>query len=239
MDLYGEKRLPELVRRLCEIEGFRWIRLHYLYPDEITEELVEVIATEPKVLHYLDLPIQHCNDQILRRMNRRGTKAELEELFTGLRKRIPDLVVRTSLITGLPGEGEAEFEELCQFLRRHKLERVGAFAFCPEEGTPAAAMDCPDSEIAQRRAETLMELQSRIMDDFCERQIGRVLETVCEGYDPETELYFGRTYAESPDIDGRVLFDAPQGAVVGRFYKVQMEQAVDGELIGRVVEEEA
>lgn len=109
---------------------------------------MEVIATEPKVLHYLDLPIQHCNDQILRRMNRRGTKAELEELFTGLRKRIPDLVVRTSLITGLPGEGEAEFEELCQFLRRHKLERVGAFAFCPEEGTPAAAMDYPDSEIA-------------------------------------------------------------------------------------------
>ena len=238
VDLYGEKRLPELVRRLCEIEGFRWIRLHYLYPDEITEELVEVIATEPKVLHYLDLPIQHCNDGILKRMNRRGTKAELEALFEGLRARIPDLVVRTSLITGLPGEGEAEFEELCQFLRRHKLERVGAFAFCPEEGTPAAAMEYPDGETAQRRAEVLMELQSRVMDEFCERQIGRVLETVCEGYDPELELYFGRTYAESPDIDGRVLFDAPQGAQLGGFYRVKMDRAADGELIGHVVEEE-
>jgi ribosomal protein S12 methylthiotransferase len=238
VDLYGKKRLPELVRALCKIDGFRWIRLHYLYPDEITDELVEVIATEPKVLHYLDLPIQHCNDAILKRMNRRGTKADLEALFTNLRARIPDLVVRTSLITGLPGEGEAEFEELCDFLRRHRLERVGAFAFCPEEGTPAAAMEYPDSETAQRRAEVLMELQSRVMDDFCARQIGRVLETVCEGYDPETELYFGRTYAESPDIDGRVLFDAPNGAVIGRFYQVAMDEAVDGELVGHVVEEE-
>ena len=160
MDLYGKPMLHELLRRFCRIEGLHWIRVHYTYPDELTDELIDVIAEEPKIVKYLDIPIQHVNDGILRRMNRRGNKQYLETLFPKLRARIPGLVIRTSLIAGLPGEGEAEFEELCDFLRRRKLERVGAFAFSPEEGTPAARMDYPDEETARRRADFIAELQS-------------------------------------------------------------------------------
>ncbi len=237
-DLYGEKRLPELLRALCRIDGLHWVRVHYLYPDEITDELITVLAEEKKIVPYLDIPIQHCNDTILKRMNRRGNKQELEALFTKLRQRIPNLVLRTSIITGLPGEGEAEFEELCQFLKKYHLERVGAFAFCPEEGTPAAAMEYPDGEIAQQRAEILSELQSRIMDEYNASCIGQTMSVLCEGYDPETERYYGRTYADSPDIDGRVLFTVPQGARPGTFYRVRIEDAIDGELTGSAQEVE-
>ena len=158
---YGERKLPELLRELCKIEKLHWIRVHYLYPDEMTDELIDVIASEPKIVKYMDIPIQHVNDRILKRMNRRGTRAELDELFARLRERIPGVVIRTSLITGLPGEGEAEFDELCDWLRVHKLERVGAFAFSPEEGTAAAKMEHPDEETAAHRAEIVSELQSR------------------------------------------------------------------------------
>ena len=175
VDLYHKRMLPELLRRLCRVEGLHWVRVHYCYPDEITDELIEVFATEPKLVKYLDVPIQHVNNGILRAMHRRGNKEYLEDLFPRLRARIPGLVLRTSLITGLPGEGEAEFEELCDFLRRHRLERVGAFAFSPEEGTPAAEMDYPDNEIAVRRAERIGELQSRILDDWNELQFDRIL----------------------------------------------------------------
>ncbi len=233
LDLEGHThRLPELLRGLCAIEGLHWIRLHYLYPDQITEEMIDVIASEPKIVKYLDIPIQHVNDKILKKMNRRGDKAFLTALFQKLRTRIPGLVLRTSLIAGLPGEGEAEFEELCQWLREMKLERVGAFAFSPEEGTPAAMMEYPPNEVAQSRAEYLAELQSRIMDQYCESLMGQTLEVLCEGYDDEDEAYFGRTYADSPDIDGKIWFPSEETVHPGDFVRVTVTDVYDGELIG-------
>ena len=237
-DLPGHKRLlPELLRRLCEIEGFHWIRIHYVYPDEIDDELIDVIASEPKIVKYLDIPIQHCNSEILKRMNRRGDGAFLRSLFAKLRSRIPNLVLRTSIITGLPGEGEAEFEELCHFLKELRLERVGAFPFSPEEGTPAAEMEHPDASVAQERAEMVETVQSRIMDDYSQSMIGKALEVLVDGYDEEFEQYFGRTYADSPDIDGRVWIAAEADLSEGEFVMVQIDGLVEGDLSGFVVEE--
>ena len=231
IDLYGEKKLAALLRELCKLD-FRWIRLHYLYPDEITEELIDTIAEEPKIVKYLDIPIQHCNDKVLRAMNRRGDKAELLALFRELRARIPGLVLRTSLITGLPGEGEKEFEALCDFLREYKLERVGAFAFSPEEGTRAARMEYPDAEVARQRADVVEEIQSRIMDEWNESMMGKKLQVLCEGYDADEECWYGRTFADSPDIDGRILFDSEEELTPGDFVTVEVTDACDGELIG-------
>lgn len=236
IDLYGERKLPELLRELCKIEKLHWIRVHYLYPDEMTDELIDVIASEPKIVKYMDIPIQHVNDTILKKMNRRGNREELDALFAKLRERIPGVVIRTSLITGLPGEGEAEFEELCDWLRVHKLERVGAFAFSPEEGTAAARMEHPEEETAVRRAEIVNELQSRIMDACNEARIGTELEVLCEGYDPETDRYFGRTYGDSPEIDGRVVFTGEETIHPGSFVMVQITGVCDGDLVGEVQE---
>ena len=238
VDLYGGRRLAELLRRLCRIEGFRWIRVHYLYPDEMSDELIDTIAAEEKIVKYLDIPIQHVNDGILRRMNRRGTKAYLEDLFSKLRSRIPGLVLRTSLIAGLPGEDEAAFDELCDFLRQHRLERVGAFAFSPEEGTPAARMEYPPAEVAQRRAESLAELESRIIDTFNQSRMGCRETVLCEGYDEEAGLYFGRSYAESPDIDGRILFASGRPVAPGEFVTVELTSVTDGEPVGSALLEE-
>lgn len=236
-DLQEKKRLlPELLRQLCRIDGLHWIRVHYVYPDEIDEELMDVMASEPKIVKYLDIPIQHCNDSILRRMNRRGNGAYLRWLFPELRKRIPGLVLRTSIITGLPGEGEEEFEELCQFLRQQRLERVGAFPFSPEEGTPAAAMEHPDTEVAVRRAETIEMLQSQIMDDYNASMQGKTLEVLVDGYDPEVEQFFGRTYADSPDIDGKVWLASDEELQIGSFVAVKIDGAVEGDLSGYIVE---
>ena len=237
IDLYGEHKLPELLRELCRIEKLHWVRVHYLYPDEMTDELIDTIANEPKIVKYLDLPIQHVNNTILKKMNRRSTREELDILFDKLRARIPDVVIRTSLITGLPGEGEEEFEELCQWLKKYKLERVGAFAFSPEEGTAAARMEYPDSEIAVRRAEIVCELQSRIMDEYNARRMDTTMEVLCEGYDPERGQYFGRTYADSPDIDGRVFFDSEATVKVGQFVRVHITDVCDGDLCGYAGEE--
>ena len=165
-----KRLLPELLRQLCQIDGIHWVRVHYLYPDEIDDELIDVIAQEEKIVKYLDIPIQHCNDHILKLMNRRGGTAFLRELFAKLRQRIPGLVLRTSVITGLPGEGEAEFDELCRFLKEQQLERVGAFAFSPEEGTPAEQMEHVDAETAAQRAEMVETIQSRIMDAYKDRK---------------------------------------------------------------------
>ena len=232
VDLYGKPMLHELLRRLCRVEGLHWIRVHYTYPDELTDELIDVIAEEPKIVKYLDIPIQHVNDGILRAMHRRGSKAFLEEvLLPKLRARIPGLVIRTSLITGLPGEGEAEFDELCDFLRRHRLERVGVFPFSPEEGTPAARMDYPDAEIAERRAGFVAELQSEIIDEYNERFFDRELEVLVDDWDGE--YYIGRTYADSPGIDGQVRFTSEQEHRPGDFVQVVILGAEDGEFIGR------
>ncbi len=231
IDLYGERKLPELLRRLCRIEGAHWIRVHYTYPDEITDELIDVVASEPKIVKYLDIPIQHVNDGILKRMNRRGDRAYLEELFAKLRARIPGLVLRTSLIAGLPGEGEAEFEELCDFLRRWKLERVGAFAFSPEEGTPAAKMDYPDQEIAQRRADYIAQLQSEVLDAYNASCFDRTLEVLVEDWDGT--YFYGRSYADSPGIDGTVRFTSEAEHRPGEFVQVLILGAEDGDLVGR------
>ena len=238
-DLEGHKRLlPELLRELCKIDGFHWIRVHYVYPDEIDDELIDVLATEPKIVKYLDIPIQHCNDAILSAMHRRGDKKLITELFAKLRSRIPGLVIRTSLITGLPGEGEAEFQELCQFLREQRLERVGAFVFSPEEGTPAAQMEHVDEETARQRAQTLEMIQSEIMDDYNAAMIGKTLEVLVDGYDEEQEQFYGRTYADSPDIDGRVWIASQDPLHEGDFVMVTIDEIIDGDLAGYVQEEE-
>ena len=238
-DLPGHKRLlPELLRQLCTIEDLHWVRVHYVYPDEIDDEFIEVMATEPKIVKYLDIPIQHCNSKILKLMNRRGDREFLEQLFGKLRSRIPDLVIRTSLITGLPGEGEEEFEELCKFLREQRLERVGAFAFSPEEGTPAAEMEFVDNETAQKRAEIIEMIQSGIMDDYNAAMIGRELEILVEGFDEEYEQYYGRSYADSPDIDGRVWLACDEPLNEGDFVRVCIDSCIDGDLAGYVLEEE-
>ena len=233
-DLSGEHQLAKLLTELCKLD-FHWIRLHYLYPDEITDELIDTIAREPKIVKYLDIPIQHCNDAILKAMNRRDTKAELLELFAKLRARIPGLVLRTSLITGLPGEGEAELEELCDFLRQTRIERAGVFPFSPEEGTRAAQMEHVDTEEARRRAELVVDVQSDIIDDYNDAVLGTEREVLCEGFDGQAQMYFGRSYAESPDIDGRIYFTADQEVEPGIFVNVRLTGTMDGELTGEQV----
>ena len=232
-DLNGEHQLAGFLAELCRLD-FRWIRLHYLYPDEITDELIDIIAKEDKILPYLDIPIQHCNDSILKAMNRRDTKAELTALFAKLRARIPGLVLRTSIITGLPGEGEAEFEELCAFLREVRIERAGVFPFSPEEGTRAAQMDHVDTEEAQRRAELAVDVQSGIIDEYHESVLGETREVLCEGFDGQT--FYGRGYAESPEIDGRIWFDADREVAPGEFVTVRLTGTMDGELTGELAE---
>ena len=237
-DLPGHKRLlAPLLRELCKIEKLHWIRVHYVYPDEIDDELIDTIAQEEKIVKYLDIPIQHCNDAILKKMNRRGSGAFVADLLAKLRARIPGLVIRTSIITGLPGEGEAEFAELCEFLKKQRMERVGAFPFSPEEGTPAAKMDYPDSDVAQQRAEMVEEIQSRIMDDYNASMIGKTLEVLVDGFDEDAEQFYGRTYADSPDIDGRVWIACDEPLTVGDFVQVTIDAVEDGDLCGYVAEE--
>ena len=209
------------------------MRLHYLYPELIDDKLIDEIASEDKIVKYLDIPIQHINDTILRRMNRRGTGEEIRALFKKLRERIPGLVLRTSLITGLPGEGEAEFEELCDFLREAKIERAGVFPYSPEEGTPAALMpDRCSTEEAQRRAELCMEIQAEIMDGFAETFIGRELDVLVMGREPDGTPW-GRSEYDSPDIDSRVIFSGD--AAPGDMVRVRIDSVDDGELIGEQI----
>ncbi|MBR2929420.1 MAG: 30S ribosomal protein S12 methylthiotransferase RimO [Oscillospiraceae bacterium] len=238
IDLYGKRSLSALLRELCKLD-FHWIRLHYLYPDELDDELIRTIAEEPKILKYLDIPIQHCNDTVLKKMHRRGDKQFLLETFAKLKREIPNAVFRTSLITGLPGEGEEEFEELCEFLSEVKLQRAGVFSFSPQEGTEAATMEFVDTEEAQRRAELLVDVQSRIIDWYNEETLGEVLEILCEGFDPQAQMYVGRSYGESPDIDGRVYFTADAEIMAGTFVPVRITGVMDGELTGELWEVEA
>ena len=237
-DLPGHQRLlPELLRQLCQIEELKWVRVHYVYPDEIDDEFIDVMAQEPKIVKYLDIPIQHCNSKILKLMNRRGDGQFLRGLFAKLRERIPGLVLRTSVITGLPGEGEEEFAELCEFLKEQRLERVGAFAFSPEEGTPAAEMEHVDLEVAQKRAEMVETIQSSIMDDYSNSMIGKQLDVLVDGYDEEFEQYYGRTFADSPDIDGRVWIASEDDLSEGAFIKVEIDGLIEGDLSGFIVED--
>ena len=235
-DLGDGTSLASLLKELCKLP-FHWIRLHYLYPEAVTDELIEVIATERKIVHYLDIPIQHCNDKILKAMRRRSTKEQIETLFDKLRAAMPDVVIRTSLICGLPGEGEEEFEELCEFLQEQRIQRAGVFQFSPEEGTLAARMEEQvDADIAQRRVELVVDLQSRVMDAFNEERLGSVVEVLCEGFDSNEGCYVGRTYADSVEIDGRVLFTAAGLIPAGEFVYVRVTGVSDGDLTGEIEE---
>ena len=235
-DLEEPTTLAALLTELCKLP-FHWIRLHYLYPEAVTDELIEVIAKERKIVKYLDIPIQHANDGILKAMRRRSTKAEIETLFAKLRKAMPKVVIRTSLICGLPGEGEEEFEELCEFLKEQKIQRAGVFQFSPEEGTLAAAMENQvDSEVAARRVELVVDLQSRIMDEYNQERLGTCMEVLCEGFDANEGCFVGRTYADSVDIDGRVLFTAAGDVKAGEFVWVRITGMSDGDLTGEIEE---
>ena len=235
IDLYGKSSLVELLRELCKIDGIEWIRLHYMYPDEISDELIDVIANEEKIVKYLDLPIQHVSDRILKAMNRRGDKKLLDDLFTKLRERIKDVVIRTSLIVGLPGETDEEFEELCDFILKHKIERAGAFPFSPQEGTPAAAMENQiDDATKNHRLELISSLTMRIMDEWNEKKLGTTVKVLCEGYDRYAECFYGRSYADSPDIDGKIFFDAPKNTPQGEILDVEITDVLDGDLVGKL-----
>ena len=233
-DIYGKRSLAELCRKLSEIDGIEWIRLHYLYPDQFDDELIDEIASNSKIVKYLDIPIQHINNSILKAMNRRGTGDDIRKLFAELRRRIPDVVLRTSLISGLPGEGEPEFEELCCFLKEAKIERAGVFPFSPEEGTPAAKMPHVDYEVAQRRADLIMELQASVMDEFNASLVGKTLEVLCLDYDENEQMWVGRSCYDSPDIDGLVFFEGNGGE--GKILDVTITAvSEDGNLIGEEV----
>lgn len=232
-DLYGRRCLAKLCHEIAKIDGVKWIRLHYLYPDQFDDELIDEITSNEKIVKYLDIPIQHINDSILKSMNRRGTGDDIRKLFRKLRDQIPDLVLRTSLIAGLPGENEEEFEELCTFLREAKIERAGVFPFSPEDGTPAALMPHPDADVAQHRADLIMELQQSIMDDFLSGFIGKDIQVLCEGFDDEAGMLYGRSFADSPDIDGCVMF---KGCCAdGEFATVHITSTEDGILYGEEV----
>ena len=235
-DLYGEKRLPQLLKELCKLP-FHWIRLHYLYPDHFDDQLIDVIASEPKIVKYLDIPLQHCDGELLRRMNRWGDREKLCQLIAHLRERIPGLVLRTSLICGLPGESEEMFAELCDFVTETGIERAGVFQYSQEEGTRAAKMpDQVPEEVARQRVERLVELQSRVLDTYNERRLGTVMEVLCEGFDSEMGCYAGRTYADSVEVDGKVFFTAAGVVPAGEFVPVRMTGVEDGDLMGEVEE---
>ena len=233
MDLPEHKRLlPELLRQLCEL-NFTWVRLHYLYPDQITEELIDVIASEPKIVKYLDIPLQHVSRRILRAMHRPGDGEEFAALIAKLRERIPGLVLRTSLIVGLPGETEEEFAELCGFLQETQIERVGVFEFSPEEGTEAAELpDQIDAETKANRRLIVEELQSGVLDDYNTSRHGETMDVLCEGFDDEQQLWFGRTYADSVEVDGHVYFESDGEPQEGEFVSVRITESLGPDLLG-------
>lgn len=235
-DLYGRLVLPELLTRLAGIDGVDWVRMHYLYPSELTDELIETIATQPKLLNYFDIPMQHINDGILKLMRRRSTGTQIRALLGRIRARIPDAVIRTSLITGLPGEGEAEFEELSAFLREEKLQRAGVFSFSPEEGTPAAEMEHVDKETADYRAELLRQIQDEVMRRYEESRVGKTIQVLCEGFDEDELLFYGRSEAEAPDVDGRILFAGD--AEPGYIYRVRIKGLLNDEPFGEIETEQ-
>lgn len=233
LDLPEHKRLlPALLRELCKMD-FTWVRLHYLYPDQITDELIDVIADEPKIVKYLDIPLQHVSKRILRAMHRPGDRDSLTSLIRTLRDRIPGLVLRTSLIVGLPGETEEEFAELCEFLQDVRIERAGVFEFSPEEGTEAAELpDQIDDEEKHRRRLIVEELQSGVIDDYNLSRMHETLDVLCEGWDNESGLSFGRSYADSVDVDGRVYFASETEVQPGEFVTVRIENSLGADLEG-------
>ena len=237
IDLYGEYRLPALLRALCRLEGLRWLRVLYCYPDCFTEELMDVIAEEEKIVKYVDLPLQHASARVLRRMGRTGDRASLTALIQKMRQRIPGLTLRTTFITGFPGETEEDFTELAEFVKEIRFDRLGCFAYSQEEGTPAARLpDQVEEEVKEQRAEYIMETQMTLQEEACEAFVGRTLEVLVEGFDRYAECYFGRSAMDAPDIDGKVFIEKPaEGRLAfGSMVPVTIDSAMDGDLFGAV-----
>lgn len=232
-DLYKKWMLPELLHKLGTVDGVEWIRLLYCYPDFMTEELMDTIAQEPKIVKYVDLPLQHCSGPVLRAMRRFGDRETLTALIGKMRERIPGLVLRTTVIAGFPGESEEDFAELCDFIKEIRFERLGCFAYSQEEDTPAAEMENQiEEEEKRRRAGRVMETQMGIMQDWGEAQVGRVFDVLTEGFDEETQCWFGRSYADAPEIDGRVYFTAADAPAPGQFVRVRITACMDCDLMG-------
>lgn len=235
-DLYGEKSLPKLLRELCKISGIRWIRILYCYPEEITDELIQVMKEEPKICHYLDLPIQHANDTILKRMGRRTSKQELINIVQKLRKEIPDICLRTTLITGFPGETQEQHEEVMEFIDTLEFDRLGAFTYSPEEDTPAATFeDQIDEEVKEDRQADIMELQQEIAFNKAEDMIGREVLVMIEGKVADENAYVGRTYRDAPNVDGLIFINTDVELISGDFAKVKVTGALDYDLIGELM----
>ena len=236
-DLYGKLMLPELLRRLCRIDGIHWVRVLYCYPDRTTDELLDVIAEEPKIVKYIDLPLQHINDALLARMNRRCSGTEVRALLKKIRARIPGVTIRTTLIAGLPGETEEEFAELCDFVREEAFERLGCFAYSAEEGTPAAVMPGQiDEETKRRRADQIMEIQMTVAAEIAHALIGTVQEVLCEGWDEEAGCWVGRSPMDAPDIDTKVYFTGEKTLKPGDYVRVEITGSDAYDVTGEQVE---
>ena len=235
-DLYGELALPKLLRELCRIEKLKWIRILYCYPERVTDELLEVIAAEPKIVKYMDLPIQHVNADILKKMNRKGDEKSLRELIKKIRKAIPNIILRTTLITGFPTETDEQFTELAEFVKDIRFDRLGCFAYSAEDGTPAATMEGQiDEDVKQRRADHIMEMQMMISEKNNNKMLGKTVEAVVEGFDRYAECFFGRTSADAPDIDGKIFFKSKEKLSMGQFVMVKIDDTMDYDLIGEVI----
>ena len=235
-DLYGKSKLPELLTELCKIENLRWLRILYCYPERITDELLDVMSKEEKIVKYLDIPIQHCNDYILKKMNRKGDKKSLTETIAKIRAKIPDCILRTTLITGFPTETTEQFEELAEFVKEMQFDRLGCFPYPEEEGTKAALMTPQvDEEERQHRADIIMEMQNVISEQKNNKMLGKVVEAVVEGFDRWAECYFGRTKADAPDIDGKIFFSSEEKLAMGQFVRVRIDDTMDYDLIGEVI----
>ena len=240
VDLYGRKCLPELLKNLCRIPGIQWIRIQYCYPEEITDELIQTIREEEKICHYLDIPIQHASDRILKRMNRRTNQAELREMIGKLRREIPDIALRTTLISGFPGETQEDHEELCRFVDEMEFERLGVFAYSLEEDTPAASFpDQVPQEVKEERRDEIMELQQEIAFEACEAMVGRELEVLIEGKVADENAYVGRTYMDAPGVDGMIFVNTGLELMTGDFVRVRVTGALEYDLIGEVCDESA
>lgn len=235
-DLYGEKKLPELLHRLCKIPGIQWIRLLYCYPEEITDELIETIRTEKKICHYIDMPIQHASDKILKAMGRRTNNAELRNIISKLRKEIPDICLRTTLITGFPGETEEDYQILLDFIDEMEFDRLGVFTYSPEEDTKAASLDNQvDEEVKLCRKDEIMELQQEISMDKSERLVGKEIEVIIEGKASDEDVYVGRSYMDAPSVDGYVFINSEEELMSGDFAKVRIVKAMEYDLIGDLI----
>ena len=237
-DIYGEKSLHKLLKELCKISGIRWIRILYCYPEEIDDNLIQVIKEESKICHYLDLPIQHGSDAVLKRMGRRTTQAELRSIIGRLREEIPDIALRTTLIAGFPGETEADHQEVLQFVKDMRFDRLGVFTYSEEEGTPAAQMpDQIDEAVKETRRDALMMAQQAIAFDKSEEMVGKTVDVLIEGRLPEEDVYIGRTYRDAPDVDGYVFVHAEEDMISGDIVKVKITDAQDYDLVGDVIYE--